>query len=356
MNIKSTTLRLALLLILVLCISMLTACTPIFQNPVNTPEENSGEKVSSGEVIPSEENISGNEEDDVITPADTDHLYTEIRVSSAKDLFQNIRPFVKIILTEEYYNTSDIDISSFNSRYVNVEEEFKGYEFVIKNVSDFEISSDPNVMAEIVTTCPLANVISLVNCNNVKINGIVAGHEVEKGSCIGGVVYLEDCSDIEINDCHLYGCGTYGITSYNSKNVKVNNTEIYECSYGLIDISDSKNFEFNNCTFRDSMEYTMFAINGCDKVNFNNCTISDNYSSDYSSFIYCADSKDVIFSKCVFKYNMYSNFIDDPENACSMVGCKISDLYSEYEYYDDYYPDDEYYPEYDYDVEPDGVG
>ena len=39
----------------------------------------------------------------ISTPA-----YTEIKVSSADEFLQNIKPYTKIILTEDYYNLSSI--------------------------------------------------------------------------------------------------------------------------------------------------------------------------------------------------------------------------------------------------------
>ncbi|MBQ9314800.1 MAG: right-handed parallel beta-helix repeat-containing protein [Clostridia bacterium] len=329
----------SLFLVLLISLITLTACDSIIKTPTNSGIESTTSNVEStttnniskdntSEDIPSQE-INNS------SPAQEEEKYTEVKVSSAKDLFQNVKPFTKIILTEDYYNISDIDPTTFENDNIKVEDWYDGYEFIIRNIDHLEICSANNVMPEIVTEGAHVNVISLNNCKNVKISGLVVGHEVEKGSCSGGVIQIENSSDIEIDHCHLYGCGTYGIISRETNNVVINNTDIYGCSYGILDLSNSNHFVFNNCIFRDNGEYTMFAIHKCKDTLFNNCTITSNRSDYVSSLISASESSNITFTQCLFEGNKYDYF-SSTEDDVRLNGCVIKDENSENKYYIDY--------------------
>lgn len=276
-----------------------------------------------------------NTENEVKTTLSDESKYTEIKISSVKDLYQNIKPYTRLILTEDYYNISYIDTSNFKSEYVDDVDAFDGYEFVIHDIDHLEICSADNILSEIVTEGPHVNVISLKDCKNVKIDGLVLGHEVEKGECSGGVIQLDNCDNIEINNCHLYGCGTYGIISHNTKNVTANNCDIYECSYGILDLNQAKNFTFNHCIFRDNGEYTMFSIYTSSDINFNNCTIAYNYCGEASSLFSGTESSNIIFTKCLFQGNEYQYF-SSTEDDIQLNGCYIKDYNQNNLYYIDY--------------------
>ena len=318
--------KILIITLAILCIFIFSACdnTKTTTNPTN--QNNSSSNIQTQQATP--------------TPTEPNDPYTEIKVSSAKDIFQNVKPYTRIVLTESYYNISQIDTSSFDSQYATLENMYDGYEFIIHDIEHFEICSSPNVMAEIVTEASHVNVISLQNCKDVKINGIVAGHEVEKGSCTGGVISISDSSDIEINNCHLYGCGTYGIISNNCENVDVINTQIYECSYGLLDLYYSKNFNFSACSFRDSEEFTLINLQSCEELEFNNCTFTGNRAVESCSMISAGECSNITFNKCLFKDNSYSYFLSGED--VNMVACKIEDQdYEPYQYYD-IAPDEDY--------------
>lgn len=313
------------ILALCFCVIFLTACDITINVPPEPTEPQTTVQVSSNPVV---ETPSNSEEEIKMT---------EIKVSSARDLYLNIKPNTRIILTENYYNISYIDASTFSSDYVEVDNSFDGYEFIIHDVENLEIVADANVFPEFVTEGAHVNVISLRDCTNVTIDGLIVGHEVEKGSCTGGVIKLMNCNIVAINHCGLYGCGTYGITTEDTNNVTVNNTEIYECSYGLLELVRSNYFNFNNCTFRDSGVYSMLCFRECNNISFENCTFRGNKSGAYSSFIENSTSPTITFTKCVFKDNTYDSLWSGEEPA--FIGCKAEDPNFGQEYYYDVEPD-----------------
>ena len=48
------------------------------------------------------------------------------------------------------------------------------------------------------------------------IKNLRLGHKGESKECAGEVVCLKNCSDFFFYNVELYGCGTYGLTSYGS--------------------------------------------------------------------------------------------------------------------------------------------
>lgn len=318
---------------IILCFVCLTACDLKSNN--KTPVNNTTEPVKSGEVTTNTTPTPSASGELSNSKVETEDKYTEVKVASAKDLFQNVKPYTRIILTEDYYNIANIDPEYFRSDYAYLENSFDGYEAIIHDVDHLEICSSKDALPEIVSESPHANVINFKNCKNVKIDGIIAGHAVQKGSCSGGVIYLDNSSNIEISNCHLYGCGTYGLTSYDSNYITVNNSEIYECSYGLVDLYRSNHFEFNNCTFKDSEEYTMFSISDCNNMKFNDCTIRGNKCGIYGSLVGAYGSRNIEFIKCLFENNTYDYFCSVNDNI-TLTSCKGKDKNFESRSYPDY--------------------
>ena len=128
-------------------------------------------------------------------------------------------------------------------------EAYDGYELEISGVSNLAIKADGDV--EITTAPRYANVIRLSSCTGVTLSGFTAGHTEEPGSCSGGVLCFDGCSDISIAGCRLYGCGTVGIQADTSRGLDVRNTEIYDCSACAVNLVRCTGAVFTNCNIHD---------------------------------------------------------------------------------------------------------
>ena len=125
---------------------------------------------------------------------------------------------------------------------------------------------------------------------------------------------------VNVKNCKLYGCGTYGVTAWESSDIDVKDTEIYECTYGAVSLYETKNADFNNCIFRDCREFSIFEIINCSNVKISDSLIKDNVSdSEWSSFI-SVSGKNIEFSNCKFEGNKFIKFCDDyvAFNNCEM--------------------------------------
>lgn len=231
-----------------------------------------------------------------------------VTVTNAKEFLEAIGSYKKVILKEGEYNLSQVDNRKSNSNIATTDP-FDGEEYIVFEATNLIIEGAEGETATIVIEPRYANVLNFMYCDNITVKNITAGHTIEPGSCLGGVFRFEDCSDIKVDNCRLYGCGTYGVTTVNSKSINVTNTEIYECTYGVVEILHSQDILFDKCIFRDSEEFDMFTIAESSNVGIHNSIIKNNESGEYSSLIGSYDSEKVHFKNCEFENNSYTNFV-----------------------------------------------
>ena len=179
---------------------------------------------------------------------------TEVVVSTVDELIVAIAPDTEIVLKDGTYDLSTAkDYGTGWSDYYYWSEEFDGPALTISGVDNLVIRSESgDVKKCTISAVPrYADVLKFKACNNVTVSGFTAGHTVEPGYCTGGVLYYEDCDNILVNQCGLYGCGILGVRAELCSAIAVTGCEIYECSYGGIQIGNSSGIKIENCSFRD---------------------------------------------------------------------------------------------------------
>lgn len=188
-----------------------------------------------------------------------------VTVSTVDDFLAAIAPDTTIVLDGELFDLSTAaDYSKGSSDYYRWAEGFDGPELIIQNVEKLIITTDDeDVKAHTVSATPrYANVLRFDGCKDCTISGFTAGHTKEPGVCMGGVIYLENCENMTVDNCGLFGCGILGVQSQNCTGVNVLNSEIYECSNGGIQMWDTQDVVIENTTFRDL---------GGEELMFQNC-------------------------------------------------------------------------------------
>ena len=179
---------------------------------------------------------------------------TEVTVSTVDELIAAIAPDTEIVLKNGTYDLSTAkDYGSGWSDYYYWSEEFDGPALTISGVDNLVIRSESgDVKKCTISAVPrYADVLKFKSCTNVTVSGFTAGHTVEPGYCTGGVLYYEDCDNVLVNRCGLYGCGILGVRAELCSAIAVTGCEIYECSYGGIQIGNSSGIKIENCSFRD---------------------------------------------------------------------------------------------------------
>lgn len=175
-----------------------------------------------------------------------------VKAATVDEFLTAIASNTEIVLTKKLYDlTTASDYGTTGGKYYYWEDSFDGPQLVIKGVENLTIRGNGKDSCTISADPRYANVLNFKSCANVELVGITAGHTKEAGSCVGGVIWLNNCHDFLINECGLFGCGVLGVTGENCQNLQVINTDIYECSYGGIQLQNCDGITVGGCTFRD---------------------------------------------------------------------------------------------------------
>ena len=97
------------------------------------------------------------------------------------------------------------------------------------------------------------NVIHLTKCTNIQLLNFKATHIEPSGptGCTGNVIYIDDSSEVLVQDCDLNGSGIVGIAAYNVDNLQVKDNYIHENSQYSI-IFQGPSLLLANNTFEDN--------------------------------------------------------------------------------------------------------
>lgn len=232
-----------------------------------------------------------------------------IQVNNALELLNAIKSNCTIILAEGEYNISEI-IADVDNPNIDFIDNFDGPGPLVQNVTNLTLSGKGK--ATLVIEPRYSWVVNFFNCDNVNIEGLTFGH-TNSGYCQGGVLGFESCTNINIEKCSLYGCGTVGIMTRDCSNLAVKSCDIYECSYGLLYLYDSENISFEKTKFRKTGEFDLIEISGCKNVSFTKCIFSENFNDNFMPNFFA------------IYYNIYSGESVENSGIIKIHKCKFSD-------------------------------
>ncbi len=171
------------------------------------------------------------------------------------------------------------------------ESRFDGRQLTLKNIANLTI--DGGSGAEIVVEPRYANVLTFLNCKNITLRNLTLGH-TDEGYCEGGVLYLDNCENVKLDNCDLYGCGTMGIEAYNTSELRCARTTIRDCSYGIMELVNTNNVNFIDCRFVRCREFGLVEIRGEQSYNidFRRCYFAEN-----KGLLFAIDAR-ILMEKC----------------------------------------------------------
>ena len=233
-----------------------------------------------------------------------------VTVGDAKELLRAIKSSRKIILKEGVYDLSGAKRIRIDNVRMSTDAEYCVCDFRISGVSNLLLEAEEGADVEICIDAAYSPVLGFEYCDHIFLNGITFGHHVEPGTCSGSVLWVDGCNSFNVNDCHLYGCGTYGIEGTSMDELCVKNTEIYDCTYGIVSLNNSYNSTFENCSMHDNKDLTLIDLGDCHYVSFTDCEFTDNaVDTKYDTkFTRARDCSEVCFVNCTFEGNTYKQF------------------------------------------------
>lgn len=177
-----------------------------------------------------------------------------IHVSNVDEFLAAIGPNSSIYLEDGVYDLSTASsYGGYGSQYyVWKDTGVDGPQLVICNLRGLSITGGGADKVTFSAEPRYAEVLAFDNCRDIELSGFTAGHAQEPGTCVGGVLYFNESSNVKVSGCSLYGCGVWGVTAIDSSDIAVKDTEIYDCSSGDINLSGCRNVSFENCDIHDN--------------------------------------------------------------------------------------------------------
>lgn len=172
-----------------------------------------------------------------------------VTVSTAGELIAAIAPDAHIILKPGDYNFSRLTEEEIASCSEYVRTDVLPDAFWVYQASNLILEAEESKTAQLVTEEPLADVMTLADCDGAVLKGLVLGHEVEPGYCDADVLRIELSQDVTVEDCELYGCGVTGVSAEYADRLTVTGTEIYDCSGSIFALSETRSAIFDRCRF-----------------------------------------------------------------------------------------------------------
>lgn len=175
----------------------------------------------------------------------------EITVSNADEFLAAIGPDRTIVLSESFCLADAAEYGSDEGLYYRWEICYDGPQLVIRDVYDLTIRAAENAAITLTAVPRYADVLCFENCYQVSLVGLTLGHTDGPSECSGAVVQIDFSSEITLDGCRLYGCGTLGVDASTVMSLHLKDCEIYECSIGGVVLYSVSDAIFENCSIHD---------------------------------------------------------------------------------------------------------
>ena len=267
-----------------------------------------------------------------------------VRVSSVDEFLAALAPDTVIELAAGTYDlstASDYGRTS-NSPYYDWQEVYSEdgvlqAELVLRNLNNLTLRGSDGEGTLLAAVPRYANVLAFSDCGNLSLSKLTLGHTEAPGFCSGGVLDFRHCEQVSVEACAMFGCGTMGVSAYNTTGLHVRDSEIYECSYGAVSANGCYDVLLSGCSIHDcgrnDPDFICFDLLGCSSTTgfaVVNCDIERN---DANTLLNCDYSREVKLLGCGFSENRIveqafeiTGFSPVVE-GCSFIGNEIASYY-----------------------------
>ena len=195
----------------------------------------------------------------------------EITVTSADEFLAAIGPDRTILVEGDGFSLADAaDYGGVGGRYYRWEMCYDGPQLVIMGANGLAIRGSRADGTVTLTAVPrYANVLGFNFCEKVTVSNLTLGHTEGPSDCSGDVLDFESCTEVALDHCRLYGCGTLGVNAWYCEDLHLTDCEIYDCSLGGVVLGGVREAIFENCRIHD-VPSPALSLYGCDRVLWNN--------------------------------------------------------------------------------------
>jgi hypothetical protein len=243
-----------------------------------------------------------------------------VSVSTPKEFINAIGSNKLILMKAGVYNLTSV--AGQETSEVSWKEETDGLEILISNVTNMTIEGTDSVT--ILVEPRYAWVLSFTKCSAIKLEHLVIGH-TEAGYCSGGVVHFDHGSDITIDNCTLFGCGTEGLGLEFVKGFSFRKSTIKKCTYDLMTLNGCSDILFEDAIFRNTKEFDMVTLVDCNRITFSRCVFRNNSNGEFMPYLFNIDetSEGIVVMNCTIADNDCHKFTTR-RDAMKLAGNKFS--------------------------------
>ncbi|ACL76726.1 S-layer homology domain-containing protein [Ruminiclostridium cellulolyticum] len=242
------------------------------------------------------------------TPTTKKIQQIEVTVSTPDELIKQIGSNKRILLKPGVYNLSSIKQLDNKDKTVTWRQVDDGKELNLSGIHNLTIEGINNQTAEIKVNPRYAEIINFNYCKNITLKNIKAGHTPSEYTCNAGVLSFTNCSDIEVNNSELYGCGSVGISAYSTKRLNCVDTIINHCSLRAINLSKSEKINFTGCKILNHEAYSNIVnIYSSKEVTFEKCEFTDNNNFEWG-FFEVWQNTELLIDKCKIVNNFQPRY------------------------------------------------
>ena len=194
----------------------------------------------------------------------------EYHVSTVDELLSAIGSDRVIYLdAEEYQWDTASGYGTYGGEHYYWTDWYDGPSLTISGVKNMAIIGQGKDKTTVSAVPRYADVFTFDACDNILVQDLTAGHTQEPGSCMGDVLGFQNCRNVEVLGCGLFGCGVIGVDAWNVNGLLVQDTEIYECSQAAANLYGCYNASFVNCNIHDNKNGNNDIVLGeCSSVRF----------------------------------------------------------------------------------------
>ncbi len=210
----------------------------------------------------------------------------KVTVNNVQALYQALDNDTEITIEDGIYDLSKVQGTAPCAEvYSMAEYDIPDRSLLIKKARNLHLKAKNSGKVKLVTPYEFVPVIRAEECHNLTLTGLVIGHDVKPGLCEGAVLAPVSCTYFIVDNCDLYGSGTFGIEAETCSSIGLTNSIIRECTRGIMAFNNCYSGFFENCTMKDNTGDHMVRNNASDQLVFYNVTFENNHTpKEYGPF------------------------------------------------------------------------
>lgn len=184
----------------------------------------------------------------------------------------------------------------------NGKDYFRG--LTVRNVENLTIEALEEGTVEIAARDEDFFVMAFENCRNLTFKNLILGHGLDTNynGCMAEVLHFSTCTDINLQNCTLYGCGTYGFTANACKGLSLTNSIIEECSLGAASVTASESILIDQCELRYNMGDSLLNFTDSKRIQLNNTFVLNNQMTKLINQV----QSEIEMTNLTFRNNQFS--------------------------------------------------